>query len=358
MQTDLRLFGLDLTHAWAQARQAALSLLGVVVKALSPEPAVQLIRDDAADSATAGARFRAIELPEHLLLRRSITLPQTTAAQVDAAIALDVQTHSPFLSEDALWVQHIQAQDHQLLAQWVLTSRPLVQTHLQQRQLDPQTIEVRVPFGQQHQLLRGFGEAARLRRIRRVMVINVVLVLATLAWLVAIAITPTLQLRLQAKQAEAALHQLTQSTQPVLQQRQRMLLTRDKALHMQQTLAQGVKTLPVIAALTQALPDETSLRSLRLQGSSALLNGQTPNAADLMKQLGGVPGMSQVRAPSAATRRVGAASEIFTIELDVQPPPQAPAAEAPQADKVPQPAPAATATTPAAGTPTTAQRQP
>ena len=69
--------------------------------------------------------------------------------------------------------------------------------------------------------------------------------------------------------------------------------------------------------LTRALPDDSSLLNLQIQGSKIRLTGQTTNTADLMQKLSAYPGLRDVKAPSAATRPLGANKESFTIELEL-----------------------------------------
>lgn len=47
----------------------------------------------------------------------------------------------------------------------------------------------------------------------------------------------------------------------------------------------GVDPLTVLDLLTQALPDDTSLLNLQLQGLKVTMAGQTTNAAALMQHL-------------------------------------------------------------------------
>ena len=77
--------------------------------------------------------------------------------------------------------------------------------------------------------------------------------------------------------------------------------------------------LKVMDLLTQALPDDTSLLGLQVQGLKVTMNGQTTNAAALMQHLSAQPGIREVRAPSAATRPLGVSKDSFSLEFTLDP---------------------------------------
>lgn len=322
MQTDLRLFGIDLPRAWGQARQAGLDLLrGPWLQWLSPRPQLQRIPAGEGPAPAATASYQAVELPEQWLLRRQLSLPlrSAPAAQIRAAVALDVQLHSPFAPAHTLWAEHAAPQGAGLQVDYVIASRPLAEAHLRSRGLDPAVVEVWVRMGQTHAVLPGFGEWRRQRAIRRGRAFALFLVLACLAWLGAIAISPTLQLRAHALQAVASFDALVAQATPAIQQRDAYLLAQARAEQVRQSQQQATPVLPMLATLTQALPDDTFLSSLQLQGRTVRMSGQSHNAAELMKRLGEIPGVADVRAPSPATRPPGANREVFTIELTLLP---------------------------------------
>jgi general secretion pathway protein L len=84
-------------------------------------------------------------------------------------------------------------------------------------------------------------------------------------------------------------------------------------------LSERVQAVEVIGVLTRALPDDTSLISLQMQGSKIRISGQTPNTADLMQKLSAYPGLRDVKAPTAATRPLGVNKESFSLELELTP---------------------------------------
>lgn len=320
MQTHLRLFGLDLVAMGSDAWQALKAMVHWPLLAwLMPRPSVQRWGMTSAGARAPTGRFQVVELPETLLLRRHMALPGMSAGQIDAALALEVMSCSPFVPEHTLSMHQVTADHSGQRVELVITSLPLVQQHLAELGASPQRVEVWVPMAQGHAVLPGFGEATRQRSMRRGFALAVALVIGCLGWLGAMAVTPTLQLRAQALQAVEAFDALTHQAAPVLQLREALLVSQGRAEQIAAFQAEGTAALPSLLALTQALPDGTFLLSLQLQGSFVRMTGQTPNAAALMTQLGSVAGITEVRAPTPATRPPGASSESFSIELMLKP---------------------------------------
>ena len=135
----------------------------------------------------------------------------------------------------------------------------------------------------------------------------------------AIAITPTLQLRLRAIEAGYAYDAVQARTAPAQGQREALVRSIEELETLRTLLAELVDPLLLAEALTQTLPDDTSLQSLQVQGLKVTINGLTANAATLMQLLGNKNGFKNVRAPSAASRSPGATAETFIIEFELDP---------------------------------------
>lgn len=285
---------------------------------VSPEPA------------TAGStpRLTAVEYPEDRLLRRQLTLPDMPATELAQAAELDAVTSSPFRSDDLVWGHRcIPLPSGKLQVEIVLASRKQVQQHLDQIEprlvgpKHPETwVEVWALAGTSAPVvIRGFGEGRRAgRQARQRWLLSG---LFFLAWglLMGIAVTPTAQLRLQAIEAIAAFEALQQKTAALVLKRESLSRTGDQLTAMDEVLAERVRAVEIMGLLTKALPDDTSLLNLQIQGPKIRLTGQTSNTADLMQKLSAYPGLVDVKAPSAATRSLGANKESFSIELELNP---------------------------------------
>lgn len=318
------LFGLDLTRLGADLRAAVSGLLRTrALGWLQPQARVVIVDATTAAASVRGAPFVALALPDDIVLQRHIALPALAADEVARAVRLDMLSHSPFAADDTVgaWTSHDMAGG--LRVDLASTSRALVHKQVEQQAarlgLTPRSLEVRIPVGAQGTLLLldGFGEERRLRR-ERLMAGGVgLLVFGLTVLLAAVIVSPALQSRLRATDAAQAYADLVQKAGPTLSQREDLVR---KTLQLQELgtiVAESAQPLVLLDTLTKTLPDEVWLQTLQVQGNKVTLTGQAPNAAALMRLLGTVPGVSDVRAPTAAVKPAGAPKEVFTIEFAV-----------------------------------------
>lgn len=274
------------------------------------------------------ARFEAILLPENLLLRRTITLPQLQAAQVQAALSLEIQSLSPFTPGDAVWAHHVSQQNNSgIQAQVIISSKKLIAQHIAvaHPQLTSSNSEVWVSLGDVLNAeagfvaLPGFGGAGRDQQNTSWRWVSGLLMALALALGAAIAVTPTVRLHLKSIQASQALTAVSKKASPVIEQRESLLRVTEQVASLNKLVDKPVAPLQTLTLITQALPDDTSLLSLQIQGLKVTITGQTANAASLMKQLGSTTGLRDVKAPVPATKPLGAPREQFTIEFMLDP---------------------------------------
>lgn len=276
------------------------------------------------------ARFEAILLPENLLLRRTITLPQLQAAQVQAALSLEIQSLSPFTPGDAVWAHHVSQQNNSgIQAQVIISSKKLIAQHIAvaHPQLTSSNSEVWVSLGDVLNAeagfvaLPGFGGAGRDQQNTSWRWVSGLLLLTVLSLLAGILLTPTIRIYLMSVQASHALEVVAKKANPAVEQRELLLRLTEQVASLDKLVEKPIPPLRTLLDITQALPDDTFLMTLQIQGLKVTMNGQTSNAAALMKQLGSTPGLRDVRAPTAATKPLGATREQFTIEfvLDAMP---------------------------------------
>ncbi len=335
LQTQNRFFGLNLGSLWRDLLTAWRGMLEWrIFSWLWPTSAVRLHLPTGEQSLSRSmqtpalpdekgarsARFDAILLPENLFLRRSIDVPKLQPAELQAALSLEIQTLSPFAHDDVTWSHEITPEDHNALRVHVmLGSRRLI--HQYQTTTYPQfnshspEVWVSRPSGPGFVILPGFGEARRQRQNAVWSWASAVLAQLVLALIVAIAATPSIQLYLRSVKANQAMMALQQKAGPAVAQREALVRTTEKLTKLAELTGKPVPPLQTLQLITTALPDDTSLISLQIQGSRVSISGQTGNAAALMKQLGTTPGLRDVKAPTPATKPLGAPRESFTIEF-------------------------------------------
>lgn len=336
---ELKLFGLDLGKIWAGLFFPLHQLIQLPgLRWLRPVVPVLLKRHDGSlqwwtsvnDSlrpATAdqlsGAAFQAIELPTDLCLIRRVHLPQLHDAEMKAAIALEAQGISPFPSADLVWgFRRLPSSDGRCLAELALASRRQVEQFLDGLNLAPQarsSVEVWVLPGEGSVLnpiqLRAYGGDARDRSMRRGLWLRVGLLGFLLITGICAAITPSVQLWFRANSARDQFQAIQARAGSALNQREKLVAETGRINELADLLRERVEPLRVMELLTQALPDDTVLSNLQVQGTKVSFFGQTANAAALMQKLSGEPLFKDVKAPSPAVKPLGAIKENFSIEF-------------------------------------------
>ena len=75
--------------------------------------------------------------------------------------------------------------------------------------------------------------------------------------------------------------------------------------------------LQVLAALTQALPDNTSLSDLSLKSGTLTMDGQSADAARLIALLSAVPGLRNPGFTAPVTRTSDGRGDLFSLRAGV-----------------------------------------
>lgn len=346
IQNNARLFGLDLSGVFEDIKTAWRGMARWrIVSWLRPQLPVRWLRSDGSVAIFQGgrpkpaavaqtARFEAVEVPEDLLLRRTVWMPVLAPVALQGALALEVQSLSPFPSEDLLWVSaktEDGAQEGGVARagfELVLTSRTRLQAYLEAKGYSGATqgglpVEVWIAMGDKPPAaLPGLGDGSRQRYERRWQQINVAS-LAALAVLAALLlITPTAQLRSRALDALAQYEVLQKEVAPLVRQREALVRNETLLQSLPVVVGPTASALQIMEMLTKALPDDTFLQSFQILSPESagklpkvVIVGQAVNAAALMQQLGRQPGVRDVKAPSAAVKPLGATKESFTVEL-------------------------------------------
>ena len=336
ISSEARFLGLDLQALWQEIRRPWLGASQwPVLRWLTPAAPVRLLLAQGGEvvwlgterqqpqQAAQNARFMAVQLPAELVLQRQLALPMVATGEATQAAALEARANSPFAASDLVWGSRTTPTPSGLRVDVALSSRKQINAYLASQSarlpagLEP---EVWVQAGAQPPIVfHGFGEARRMEHAQRTRRIGYAL-LATLVLLgVAIAITPTAQLRMRALEAAAAYQAVSQRAAPAVRDREALMQSVDKAAALSELIGQRFEPLRVLERLTQVLPDDTALQSFKLQGATVTIAGLTTNASTLMQLLGTQPGLREVNAPSAATRMAGSAKESFVISFTLDP---------------------------------------
>ena len=350
LSNDFRLFGIDL-RSGVQGLSSLLSQLlqGPPFNRLVSPATVRLLRTDgtvqtwrgrqmvpSASAAAATAAdaivppFTAVEMPDAIVLHHASVLPAMAQSQIEDALRLEVQGVNPFAQDKLVWGWRLRdgaATGGRVQADAVLASLPHVERELQAAAaaagLSPSVLEAWVfpPVGGAAGapiVLQGFGEGARLHdaRTRQTRAYGFVLLSALL--LGAIALTPSVQLLLRAREAAAAFDGVQQRTRPVVALREKFVRSSERLKTLEAAIAESAAPLQVLDLLTRVLQDDTYVQTLQIDGTKVGVSGLTDNAADVMSRMAAAPGVVGLKATQAATRQPGATKESFGIEFQLQ----------------------------------------
>ncbi len=342
LSQDFKLFGLDL----GSGAQGLVSVVGSLLRGppftwMSIAPLVQVLLADgtvdlwqdgrpvahATDKNGGRPSFKAAEIPDAYVLRHTASLPAMPLAQISEALLLEVQTVSPFAATNLVWGWCIRAQEPtRLHIDVALASRKHVEQTLEAVAADVAEVQVDgleawvMPShsqGGRPIVLQGFGEKARLqdgvRKQRRVY--GLLAVSAVLLGL--IMLTPSVQLWLRVRQADAAFAELQQRTRPVVALREQYVRSTDGLKAVAIAVGESAAPLKVLKLLTDALQDDTYVQTVQIDGTKVAVTGSTDNAAALMTRLASTAGVLNLKATQAATRQTGVAKESFGIEFQL-----------------------------------------
>lgn len=345
IQAEATLFGLDLRQAGAYIQLALRQMaqwpfiqrwlptteavwrdgLGRThIARLSGDQCLEIVSPvpvEAVSSAMLSPGTHALCLDHDQVLERLLRMPQMPLHALESAVLLDVQTSSPFASEDTVWAFRVLLAERsganapcQVLVG--MASRTAVQAALQ-RLSTAGAPEVWLQTTHGPLMLKGYAETIRIRRERAKVVSWIIGAVAVAGVLLGIMVTPVLQLRQQAHDATRKFEVMHQSTVEQQVQRQAVLLGVQDLAALLPSLKSQIDQASVLKVLTQLLPDDTSLEMVHFQGSALRLRGLSDNAAAIVQSLSSTPGFKEVRMPSAVTRMQLLAKESFLIEAKI-----------------------------------------
>ena len=259
------------------------------------------------------------------MLWRTLKLPAIAAQDLFDVVALDVKVNSPFPVKEVVWTyrQLTPESDGVMSVQTVMAQRARVEQHIKLSLSVAGLVtkaEAWVFLGNKSPMvLGGFGESARIQYLKVWQRINGLLIVLALCLLTGIALTPSLQLRYRAIEANAMFEAERDKVAPVVKKRASYQDTLDRLSEVEAVTQARVDPLWLMDRITQIVPDDTSLLTLQVQSSKVIMTGQTTNAAMLMKHLSSQSGVHDVKAPVAAVRPPGATKDSFNIEFTLSP---------------------------------------
>ncbi|OYV32254.1 MAG: hypothetical protein B7Z80_27490 [Rhodospirillales bacterium 20-64-7] len=256
-----------------------------------------------------------LRLPADGLLSRELALPRAAARDVQSMLQFEMDRLTPFAAEELFWgvstqtQTQTQAQDrarHQLRLRLTLVPRAQIEAllgWLAGRHLIPGWIE-----HEGGRIRLGAG-APRPRRQTALSGLCAGLALACLA-------VPFARQQLALDEAAARIAQRAPAARIAEGLRTRLATAASGRAAIAAARRQG-DALQILAALTQALPDDTSLAGLSLKSGGLTMDGQSADAPRLIALLAAVPGLQNPSFTAPVTRTSDGKADLFSLRAGV-----------------------------------------
>ncbi len=304
---DVRRLGHYWKHAWAQFlwgdRSPVRERLDEVVLLNSEEGAqCYHVGQPVAEVPT---ECQAVLLPEALVLFKTLRIPRAAEDELDAVMALEVDSNSPFPGADTVagWGR-LQRDEQGVDVQLAITSRSAAMRYLGQ-QFDIHDIERSEVWAQQGQrpiVLRGFGERRRLERYkRRLQHIGGFIAAGVAICLVMVAVSAATKY-LELHQYQGLSERVIADTKQAAQDRS-LLAEAGQTIAGVDAVAQQFPNPHVeLARLTRLLGDDVHIVRFSMTGDKLSLRGRAANAAAVMEKLSAVEDYAEVADEGGITR--------------------------------------------------------
>lgn len=271
------------------------------------------------DKQPAAPGFFAYELPADVVLFRRLLLPLLTRSEIEEAVRLDIQTTVPFPPEESVWGWRCDSADNggKLAVTVAVTSSDCME-QLLPAQLRDEALSAKpevwafkdgLPI-----VLQGFGESARLAAQRKGRTQQLLLAVSASFLLLALLVSPVWLARAQVFDAQDQFESLLLESREVVAARDRSTEARELLDELERWQASQLAFMPLIAVLTERLPDEAYLTGLEVRGEGIIAAGLAKNAASIMEALNEEPRLSELR-PSGIARDRVTGLETFRVEF-------------------------------------------
>ncbi len=262
------------------------------------------------------ARVR-LRLPPGLLLQRDVTLPIAAEAAPDQVLQYELDRLTPFRAEEVFWSYQILQRDRahgRLQLRLTLAPRetlaPLLDM-LRAAGVVPALLEA--PAGTAWRKVELGGTAGRWQPVRRAALA------ACAALACAAVVVPFVRQSLALGDVQARIDALAPATAEAAALHRRMAAANAGGDVMQAARAHIADPLQALAAVTDALPDDTWLTDLTLHQRHLALDGRSAAAVRLIARLSAEPAIRNPAFTAPVTRADGGHGDIFAVGAEVAP---------------------------------------
>jgi general secretion pathway protein L len=250
-----------------------------------------------------------LRLPPNCLLSRELTLPLAAARDLQAVLRFEMDRLTPFNADELFWGVATQSQDR---AQELLRLRLAIVPRA------PVTALLGWLAGQK--LVPGWIEHADGRiplnagapRPRRQAMLNGLCAALALGCLT----LPFIRQQMALNEAAAVVAERAPAAHVAEGLRAQLAAAASGRAAVAAARRQG-DALQILAALTQALPDDTWLADLSLKSGNLTMDGQSGNAAKLIALLTAVPGLRDPGFTAPVTRTNDGKADLFSLRAGV-----------------------------------------
>lgn len=276
--------------------------------------------DVRAYASVAQPAYVAVEIAEGSFLERRLELPLASDDDLNEAVRLEVEAVSPFPAGEVVYGwRRVRDEGHDC-AVIAISSKRFVQGSLARlegvRGFDG-IPEVWASTSVGYVVLHGYGEVRREAQHGRGMKqLAFAFVAATVATIV-LALTPLMEKREQAVQAQRQLAGLLREAAPVVASRDELIAVQALRNELKPRTEGGVDLATVLDGISRALPDGAWLDLFEYNPGSLRIGGRADDAAGLIQALQELRIFANVHAPSPIVREPQTGKERFLIEMEL-----------------------------------------
>ena len=254
-------------------------------------------------------------------LRRQFKLPMAAEENLAQVIALEMDRLTPFTQDQVSFATRVLNRTkatRQILVELILAPRDFLENTLDTlSRAGWHPVNVHLEGESKINEYNLIPERFKPQGDKLVEMLNIGLSSAILAILILILVLPVWMTRTEAMKVQAELKRTTKAAKEVEDMREQA----EKLLHQAQFLQEKKRSEPILVdamdELTRVIPDDTWLNGLQYANHRVVIQGQSPSASVLLKQIEGSRHFKDVSFVSPVTKDAGNNLERFQIAFDV-----------------------------------------
>lgn len=254
-------------------------------------------------------------------LRRQFKLPMAAEENLAQVVALEMDRLTPFTQDQVSFASRVLSRTkatRQILVELIIAPREFLENALDSlARAGWLPINVHLEGETKINEYNLIPERFKPQGDKWVEMLTIGLSSAILATLILILVLPVWMTRTEAMKVQAELRKTTKAAKEVEDMREQA----EKLLHQAQFLQEKKRSEPILVdaldELTRVIPDDTWLNGLQYANHRVVIQGQSPSASVLLKQIEGSRHFKDVSFVSPVTKDAGNNLERFQIAFDV-----------------------------------------